>query len=70
MYATNAIECLEGADCCILVTEWPEFKMLRPEDFLGKMRQPLLIDGRRIFYPDEFANAGIRVYAVGLGTDS
>ena len=69
-YAANAPECLENADCCILVTEWPEFKNLRPEIFLEKMRQPVLIDGRRVFDPDEFRRARVRLYAIGLGSDS
>ena len=37
-YATSAISCLKNADCCILVTEWDEFKKLKPEDFTKNMR--------------------------------
>ena len=54
-YANSAIECLKNADCCILVTEWEEFKKLKPEDFTQNMRQPILIDGRRIYNPEEFS---------------
>ncbi|MBM4400725.1 MAG: UDP-glucose/GDP-mannose dehydrogenase family protein, partial [Crenarchaeota archaeon] len=31
-YANSTIECLKNADCCIIVTEWDEFKKLKPED--------------------------------------
>jgi UDPglucose 6-dehydrogenase len=65
-YATDALNCLEQVDCCILVTEWPEFKNLKPKSFLEKMRQPILIDGRRIYDPAEFQKAGIRLHAIGL----
>ena len=68
-YAADAVNCLEQADCCILVTEWPEFKSLQPKTFLKKMRQPILIDGRRIYDPVEFRKAGIQLYAVGLGPE-
>jgi UDPglucose 6-dehydrogenase len=68
-YATNALDCLEQADCCILVTEWPEFKNLKPASFSEKMRQPVLVDGRRIYDPVEFRKAGIRLYAIGLGPE-
>lgn len=68
-YATGASECLEQADCCILVTEWDEFKNLRPEIFREKMRQPIVIDGRRVYDPNEFRKAGISVHAIGLGPE-
>jgi UDPglucose 6-dehydrogenase len=64
-YAPSAIECLRNADCCILVTEWDEFKNLRPEDFSQNMRHPLLIDGRRI-YPVEEYSQKLKFTAIGL----
>ena len=68
-HATGAVNCLERADCCIIVTEWPEFKNLKPKTFLKKMRQPILIDGRRIYDPVEFRKEGIRLHAIGLGPE-
>jgi UDPglucose 6-dehydrogenase len=65
-YANSAIECLRDADCCILVTEWDEFKKLKPEDFIQNMRRPILLDGRRIFDPKEFSQK-IKFMAIGLG---
>ncbi|MEM2909610.1 MAG: UDP-glucose/GDP-mannose dehydrogenase family protein [Nitrososphaerota archaeon] len=61
LYASSAAECIKGADCCIVVTEWDEFKRLRPEDFIRLMRTPVVIDGRRIYDPREFS--GKLVYA-------
>ena len=65
-YAGSAIDCLKKADCCILVTEWSEFKKLTPEDFTKHMKQPVLIDGRRIYDPEVFGNK-MRFVALGLG---
>ncbi len=65
-YASSAVECLKGTDCCILVTEWSEFEKLKPEDFTQNMRQPILIDGRRIYNPKQFAPK-LRFVAIGLG---
>ncbi|MEM2543883.1 MAG: UDP-glucose/GDP-mannose dehydrogenase family protein [Nitrososphaerota archaeon] len=56
LYADSAIECIKDADCCIVVTEWDEFKKLRPEDFVKFMRSPIVIDGRRVYDPKEFGN--------------
>jgi UDPglucose 6-dehydrogenase len=64
-YAQSAICCLKEADCCILVTEWPEFKKLTPEDFTKNMKQPLLIDGRRIYNPESFSKQ-LKFKAIGL----
>jgi len=65
-YATSTIECLKNADCCILITEWDEFKKLKPEDFTKNMKQPILIDGRRIYNPEEFSQK-MKFTAIGLG---
>jgi UDPglucose 6-dehydrogenase len=65
-YASSAIGCLKNADCAILVTEWGEFKKLKPEDFAQNMRKPILIDGRRIYKPEKFSKK-LRYVAIGLG---
>jgi len=65
-YASSPVDCLKDADCCIIVTEWEEFKKLKPEDFTQNMRQPILIDGRRIYNPEEFSKK-LNFAAIGLG---
>ncbi len=65
-YAQTPKECLKDADCAILITEWDEFKNLKPEDFQN-MRQPILIDGRRIYNPQEFSDK-IELAGIGLGS--
>jgi UDPglucose 6-dehydrogenase len=65
-YTASTNECLKNADCCILVTEWDEFKKLKPEDFTKNMNQPILIDGRRIYDPEEFSRK-MKFTAIGLG---
>jgi UDPglucose 6-dehydrogenase len=65
-YASSAIECINGADCCIIVTEWSEFKALKCEDFISHMRTPIAIDGRRIYNAEEFGRK-LKFAAIGLG---
>ncbi len=69
-YATGASECLKGADCCVLATEWAEFKKLSPQTFIQKMRRPFVIDGRRLYDVAKFKQAGIRFMAIGLGPEN
>jgi UDPglucose 6-dehydrogenase len=66
-YADGAMNCTHKADCCMVVTEWDQFKKLRASDFKTRMRKPLVVDGRRIYEPAEFIAAGVEFYAVGLG---
>jgi len=66
-YAPDSLRCLKDADCCIIVTEWDEFKTIPPGTFLERMRRPVVIDGRRIYDAHKFSGAGIRFSAIGLG---
>lgn len=65
-YAKGIFECLKNADCCMLVTEWDDFKKLQPKDFIGSMRKPVLVDGRRIYDFKAFSKK-LRLRAIGLG---
>ena len=65
-YANSALDCIKNADICIITTEWEEFKKLTPEDFTTNMKQPILIDGRRIYNPEPFKSK-MKFTAIGLG---
>lgn len=45
-YQESAGDALEGADACLVLTEWPEFKLLGPE--FDRMKSKVIIEGRRI----------------------
>jgi len=68
-YAHSANICITNADCCIIVTEWDEFKALKPEDFIKYMKKPILIDGRRIYDPTIFKGKA-KFLGVGLANNS
>jgi len=65
-YAPSATECIKGAECCIIATEWNEFKQLKPEDFVRNMRNPAVVDGRLIYDPEEYSPK-LKFAAIGLG---
>jgi nucleotide sugar dehydrogenase len=67
-YPPSIAACLAGAQCCIVLTEWEQFKQLTPDDFIQSMATPAVIDARRIFDPHEFGNR-LTFLAVGLGRD-
>jgi nucleotide sugar dehydrogenase len=66
-YAQDIAGCISNVDCAIVVTEWPEIAQIRPSTFLRLMRQPLVIDGRRVYDAKEFLGMGVRFFAIGLG---
>jgi hypothetical protein len=48
------------------VTEWDEFKRLKPSDFVATMRNPIVIDGRRIYDKEEYRKV-VKYIGIGLG---
>ena len=69
MLASSDVNCIRNADCCIIVTEWDEFKKLKPEDFVRNMKHPIVIDGRRIYDPHVYGRK-LKFIAIGLGQDN
>lgn len=65
-YAESTAECLTGADCCIVVTEWDEFRKVKP-DMLKRMRGRSIIDARRIWDAEKLEKAGFGYSGIGLG---
>ena len=55
---------MKDSSCALLITEWDEFKQLKPEDFKKQMKSANLIDGRRIFDYETF-NASLPFRAIG-----
>ncbi|MGD0170826.1 MAG: UDP-glucose/GDP-mannose dehydrogenase family protein [Halobacteriota archaeon] len=67
-YPPSTSACLAGAHCCIILTEWEQFKRLTPDDFIQFMATPAVVDARRIFDPHEFGNR-LTFLAVGVGRE-
>jgi UDPglucose 6-dehydrogenase len=65
-YAESLEECLKDAECCMILTEWDEFKSLPADVFNRSMKRSFIIDGRRIF--DESIRTSVDLYrGIGLG---
>jgi len=66
--AASAEEALDGADAAILVTEWPEFASLDWGDLAGRMRRPVIVDGRNYLDPEALRAAGFTYEGIGRGS--
>ena len=65
VYCCSTNDCLKDSDCCCVLTEWNSFKKLQPENFKKLMRNPNVIDTRRILNPEKFDSLNYK--AIGLG---
>ncbi|MHA1111343.1 MAG: UDP-glucose dehydrogenase family protein [Promethearchaeota archaeon] len=64
-YCDSALDALQDSEGMILVTEWEEFVKLKPNDFKQTMKDPIVIDGRRVLDPNTFENTGVTLKAIG-----
>ena len=64
-FAPDPISAIREADCCLLMTEWDEFRRLTAKDYIAHMKSPNLVDARRLYRPDELN--GVNYVAIGLG---
>ncbi|MFX0084963.1 MAG: UDP-glucose dehydrogenase family protein [Candidatus Hodarchaeota archaeon] len=51
LYAEKVQDALDNADAAIVVTEWDNIASLDPQVFRKYMKNPIIIDGRRIYDP-------------------
>jgi len=63
--AADPYEAAEGADALILATEWNQFRNLDLSRLKEVMRDPVLIDLRNVYEPQDVKRLGIRYAAVG-----
>jgi len=68
--AEDAYDLAQGVDALLVVTEWDEFKHLDMRRIREEMAQPILVDGRNIYDPEQMAALGFTYRAVGRGNGS
>jgi UDPglucose 6-dehydrogenase len=64
-FCPSALDCVEGCDAVVLVTEWPEFAELDWAEVAGRMKGNLLLDGRNFFDPSAIRAAGLTYEGIG-----
>jgi UDPglucose 6-dehydrogenase len=64
-FADSALAAVDGADACILVTEWPEFAALDWREVAERMSGRLVIDGRNFVDPATVRDAGFTYEGIG-----
>ena len=65
VFADGPYACAEGADALVIVTEWEQFRALDLDRIKLAMKQPVLIDLRNVYRPDEMAQLGFVYDSIG-----
>jgi len=64
-YENDLEDSVKNADCLVIMTEWPEFKVVDLEKIKSKMNQANVVDGRNIFEPEEMKEKGFKYISIG-----
>ncbi|WP_288335381.1 UDP-glucose/GDP-mannose dehydrogenase family protein [Cloacibacillus porcorum] len=64
-YAADIESLLAGADCAVIVTEWPQFKEADWKKLGGLMKRKIVFDGRNICDPEKMRALGFEYYCIG-----
>src|SRR5579859_2727960 len=59
------MDCLDGADALVVITEWTQFRSPDFEDIKKRLKQPVVFDGRNVYEPADMRTHGLVHYSVG-----
>src|SRR6266850_1464324 len=64
-YFDDPYACVKGADAMVLVTEWVQYRALDLDRLKAELAQPVMVDLRNIYRPDDMAAHGFVYESVG-----
>ena len=64
-YVDDPYDCVKGADAMVVVTEWVQYRALDLERLKQTMAQPVVVDLRNIYSPEDMAEHGFVYDSVG-----
>lgn len=63
--ADDEYSALDGADALVIVTDWHEYRHPDFDQIKGRLKSPLVIDGRNLYAINRMAEAGVQYYSIG-----
>lgn len=66
-FCATAYDAAKDADALLIITEWNEFKQFDWEKLRQFMKQPIVLDGRNLYDPNEISACGFTYWGVGRG---
>jgi UDPglucose 6-dehydrogenase len=64
-YCDSPYSCAARADALVIVTEWEQFRALDMDRLKKEMAQPVIVDLRNVYRPDEMAKYGFTYESIG-----
>ena len=61
----SALEVCDGADALAVLTEWPEFASIHPEEVASRLSALAVVDGRNTLNPQQWKSSGFQYRGVG-----
>ena len=65
VFAEDSESCIRGADVCVIITEWNEFRAIPASKYSDLMNGNVVVDLRNIYSPDEMRGAGLNYSSIG-----
>jgi UDPglucose 6-dehydrogenase len=65
VYTRDAYEAAEGTDAVVIATEWNQFRKLDLDRLRRLVHEPLVIDLRNLYEPEQMAAEGFRYISIG-----
>ncbi|MBU1385453.1 MAG: UDP-glucose/GDP-mannose dehydrogenase family protein [Alphaproteobacteria bacterium] len=65
VFRDGPYEAVEGADVVVILTEWDQFRALDLNRVKQLMRQPVMVDLRNVYRPDDMRARGFRYVSIG-----
>jgi UDPglucose 6-dehydrogenase len=69
IYCDNPYSCAANADALVIVTEWEQFRALDMTRLKREMAEPVIVDLRNVYRPEEMAEHGFKYASVGRPAD-
>jgi UDPglucose 6-dehydrogenase len=64
-FKAGPYEAIDGCDCLVIITEWDEFRALDLDRVKQLMRQPIVVDMRNVYRPEELRPRGFTYLSLG-----
>ncbi len=64
-YANSMYEAADGADCVLVVTEWPEFRTPDFGQISSLLKNKLIFDGRNMYELEQMSELGYTYHSIG-----
>ncbi len=70
MFKDGPYDALAGADAAVIMTEWNQFRALDLDRIKLLLKQPVMVDLRNVYRPEDMRARGFRYFSIGRPLDA